>query len=269
MSKLSKILVLILCLTLVMGGLAMFASAADAPTKVNLAKGTADYQNVDFEYSAVRGDPDGAASSSKFEIGMGNRTGYLASARNGDNVYVRFFNYKGEFYTGEGATTSNPYVGLLYGGYNDDAANWSIANYKYITKDFDFCADKYVDSNGKFTDNPDEAVDISYNNDMSMYLIIRGHSGTAQTQRNAILKVLKENGIWYLKYTPTGDKVALSQEVGVWNHLTFVFEAGQEPIMKGLKQVGWKFSESKLHVYLNGDHFITINNWTFFNISRI
>lgn len=250
MSNFKKVLVFVLCATLLIGALCVVATADGESKKVAVPK-----SYTDFEGESIDFDANMFASGtlpSVFENGMAGRAGVLKSAHNGDNTYVRLYNNKGNAFPGN--TSTLPYLGVKFGGYNSQ--QWSLASFGYVTMDLEFCADKYVDADGKFTDDAENGT-LSYIDGMQIRYMVRAKPGGAVVQNNTvILTVTKDaDGDWCLLFD--GKRFKLSQVAGEWNHLTFVYAVDQTPIYRGKQQAGWMFSQSDMYVYLNGNHILT------------
>ena len=261
MSTFKKMLVLLLTATLLVGTLCVVASADDAPTKVQYADRSTDYEGAQFDYNANNGTGD--PKNALVENGMGSRGGHLTSETNGGNTYLRFWNEKGEKYASPNATTA--YFGLT-GKFNQQA--WSATYFDYITTDFDICAEHYVDSNGDKSDNGT----LSYAPNMYIEYKARGQVGTTSSYPGASIRFyfrVDEDGDWCLTYTPA--KVGntqppmqwykLAKNAGEWNHFTFLLDIDNTPIYNDYGLVeGWMLSKSDLYIYIDGNLAFVVND---------
>ena len=94
-----------------------------------------------------------------------------------------------------------------------------LSDNKYITVDFDFASDKYLDD-GALSDTGSE---LAYVNKMNFMLF--NATGIAGN-----LYIINNNGAWYASADQNYDAndVPLAKEAGVWNHFTYVMsESGK------------------------------------------
>lgn len=258
MSKSKKILATIICAVLLVGALCVAVFAEDEPGRVTFPSLNTDFEGWACEHNANTGDGDTWIKG--LQVIMSKTYGHFSSAtyedENGKNTYARFWNNKDTVYEGDDAkATGTPWVGINGGGYGL-SNTWRLVDYDYVTVDFEFCSDKYMDPVTKeFISEYKEGAVLAYPENAYFDLWIRGQTVNNSQPRMCVpvqLHFKLENGVWYLQHG-SSTKISISQEAGVWNHLTLVMAIDRTPLYKGKLQSGWQFSNSDIYIYLNGE----------------
>ena len=162
-----------------------------------------------------------------------------------------------------------PYIGLFLGdttkgsnwrhaySYNCDTETlkYGMYNHDFVTMDFDISSDAYLTEDGLLTD--ENTGKLAYAEGMTLQLFARmaTPSSTAQVQDGykSKLTVTFVDGVWYLKHDASGKTYPLSNEVGVWNHITYVIAIDNSKNGDGT----YNFSNTKIYIYVDGNYFVT------------
>ncbi len=163
-----------------------------------------------------------------------------------------------------------PYIGLFLGdttkgsswrhayNYNcdTDALKYGMYNHDFVTMDFDISSDAYLTEDGLLTD--ENTGKLAYAEGMMFQLFARmatpsSASSQVQDGYQSKLTVTFVDGVWYLKHDASGKTYPLSNEVGVWNHITYVIAIDNSKNGDGT----YNFSNTKIYIYVDGNYFVT------------
>lgn len=272
MKKFSKILLVLLTLSLVFGAVfSISASAADS-THMLSASGAAHNRYSDFESGSNTIVPAFAwASGQKGNVYVTNKTD-----SNG-NTYV---NYSAKT---KGSTSTANIEGWVpvadYGWAAQRNGTSNFGAHDYVTIDFEIGTDMYSYKDGggvwhtvnKFMDIPEEYrpeaphTALAYFDGMSININGRGAeilstAGTANSKESNFAFVYttqdSATGKWYLTdkntYAASTAKLELSNELGVYDHFTYVFEVGRTA--DTARTTGYNFKNTKVYTFLNGEY---------------
>ena len=173
MRKFTKILTVLLALSLLCGTLAVAISATNYAVKGHDGTGNLLVSGDKIEqYAAADMEDDNAyggwATMYYTGDGLGDNFNIVTGA-NG-NKYAQYYVPLDEAQGAQGAWVQ-PLGGRIQNA-EVKGTTTSLLENDYVVMDFEFCADKYVDANGKVTDNPDGAVSLSYTT-MNLQFFVR------------------------------------------------------------------------------------------------
>ena len=250
MKRSSKILAVLLTALLIMGVFATAIFASDLTTtskntpKLNFTDAAAGISSSDiahFTGTNVNNTHAGgivSGSTTGLNVGLvfsGRKSGNFCTVnvKSGDtilNTYGRVWNDKTQNSSGNGG-----YLELGPSYSSSPVASSFILN-DFVVMDMDLAADQYVytvDGVQKLTSDINEipegtAYDLAYPTGINFdphYRTSAPSGGTAfwKSGTNAI-QFVKSNGIWNLRNKSTGEMIPLSQELGVWNHVTLIWQ---------------------------------------------
>lgn len=274
MKKFSKIILVLLTLSLVFG--AVFSISASAATTAEMlnVSGAANNKYSDFDSVNTIVPAFAWASGSKGNVIVTKKVD-----SNG-NTYV---NYAAKTKNSTSTSTIEGWVPVADYGWGPQRNGQSnIGAHDYVTIDFEIGTDKYSykDAAGvwhtvdKFTDIPeayrpaDPHTALAFYNGMSININGRGadvlsSAGAKNSNEKnfAFIYTVQDatTGKWYLsadnKYS-AGD-LELSNELGVYDHITYVFQVKRTFDTK--RTTDYNFNGTKAHAFLNGEFLCTSN----------
>ena len=266
MKKSMKLLCALLTAVLLVGIIGVSVFADDEPGRVAYSAPRTNW-SVSYNANEVVEQP----SVPGIQISMTKTYGHLDSGKNGDNTYLKFWNEKDDTYVdGSGvASTTNPWLGLQAGSYGSASNPWRLSEYDYVVVDFEFCSDQYMDPETReFVEPGTEGAILAYPENATFTAYVRAHPNANNyfaTQSRVAVKTTitldPDTHEWYISPYTGGTKVKLAQEAGVWNHFSLVIAVDRTPIYTGKTLSGWKFSQTDAHLYLEGQHFASIENF--------
>ncbi len=249
MKKFSKIILILLAVSLLCGLTLVFASAADevndrerlniTGNSLNRYTSATEKVNTKANYGAVREQWSKTTASIEFRS-TGDNTYIQLGVLEDPSKYVNgYMFWDADMYNG--ANNSNPF------------SSNNMAD--YATVDIDFGTDKYVYSDGSayhtvynYEDIPEEyrdSADLALIDGNQIRLQFRGTT----TVYSPALTVVKKDGIWQyqIKNIGTDDVyVPMSNKVGVFDHITWVIDFDYA------KSTGY-MDGSIGYVYINGE----------------
>lgn len=239
MKRFSKIFAILLTLALLVGAIAITASASnksflDASQYSDQIKnfGSYDYDTVapGSDFSSGNGT---YSDGSKLYLSTFATYGEVSTTLGSEtNKYMRLVSKDGEGNNEDPTATGYPFI--YY--YTGKAATFDnkIQNYDFITLDFDISSDKLID--GK----------LGYYDGMafSPYLV-------KPTAYPLNLYTITDGTDWYVStsktYSATATLARLSRNVGEWNHITMVFAHKNAS------------TTTPVYIYVNGNYLVTVN----------
>ncbi len=290
MRKSSKILALVLTLVMLLGVIAVYAFADETPAAQQpvtrlTGTGITHFNKGDWEFEVNSFKlhwkaSEGTSPSGEWGLTAKNFSRFdTKETVNAEGVTVNSY---GSFYhdkTIEGEYDSTRATGPYFDFANRLNAG-TTQSYKYIVYDWDLSTDKYIDANGALTDEPTDADGnphkLAYGG--SYTFTTRAGDGHYTTGRDLIKGGLGVDADGpYITFTVNGQNATarLKDDINVWNHITIVFyfdhtvdytKAGDETVYTGTRAectaaegtiVATHYAESKVHVYVDGEHVVT------------
>ncbi len=268
----AKILALALSLVMLVGILALFASAAE--TQNDAYASSANAGQLNFERDGMIGSTGSDMENDFHQYWYGSTgteypdarigisypdattAGHWRSTASNGNTYGRLYNYAGE--TNDSGVDLNKVKQFEYIPYQDSnkkvvgtQSDYYYVNNRFVIVDFDICADGYIDTaTNKLVADPsavtakdvaDGKYKLSYPDGLPFHFYERTlkdtslGTTTSSINKSHNMKLENYNGAWRLGSIP------LSSELGVWNHITLVYDIDTD-----------KLTETKVHAYIDG-----------------
>ncbi len=278
MKRSTKALTFLLVLTLIVGSLAIYASATandmlSAATSDGNVVSTFNEDFTEVEYTSDVKNASYAitgALPTGFENGTGGRHGHVYSKTSGDNTYIRFWHQNSwvptikETSSYGTSTEPNATTGILEGS----SAFVGMFNYNAVTSgrpskdddiailEFDVSSDMYLDANGALTkDATDKLAYIS--GAYTQLFVYRGDSGRTSISLKPKFTYNSTEKTWY--YGIDSAKAPLSTKAGEWNHITIVFDLN---VVETATAGTYDCSSSALYIYVNGEFAAKNTTWS-------
>ncbi len=195
--------------------------------------GTADLKGTDFN-NDTKADLYRNPADGKDTTTPGPVTVYGTNAVTNKNILA--YDSYSDLFSGNTPYNNTMFSGKDANGYTEfDSSKPLASGGEYLLEkdfmvfEFDFGADRYIDKDGKLTDNVNDAVSLSYSENIMINPEFRASTASAYalTTNNARLRIAYDGTEerWYAYVQgDTEKRVYLAENVGEWNHATLVLK---------------------------------------------